>query len=87
MVHDRFNQTLSVGSLVGYTKKHGSADEENFIAEVIDILEEYQFDGVPNAGRIKIQPRFLLPNKTAVYIKDVSLDSRSVVLLPNDVAK
>lgn len=87
MVHDSYDQPLDVGSIVGYTRGGGSAERTTFIAEVTEIVEEYDFGpgSLKNAGRIRISPKYSMPMKVPVTLKPVIVDSRSVVLLPAGV--
>lgn len=87
MIHDQYDQPLDVGSIVGYTRGGGSASSNTYIAEVTEIVEEYDFGpgSLRNAGRIKINLKYKMPMKVPVTLNPVTVDSRSVVLLPAGV--
>lgn len=87
MIHDSYDQELDVGSIVGYSRGGSSASSKTYIAEVTEIVEEYDFGpgSLKNAGRIKINLKYSMPMKVPVTLKPVIVDSRSVVLLPAGV--
>lgn len=81
MIHDSYDQKIGVGSIVGY---HKTSSDTCYIAEIIEIVEEYDFGpgSLKNAGRIRINLRYSMPMKVPVKMKPIVVDSRSVVLLP-----